>query len=196
MKEVFGDYVETGDVFEYLVISFDSTKMSLQERWKGNSISANFLAAYWGTFGPVFNPRLAHTEMKDIISWTANELIENAVKFSDTEHAYPIKIFLNLADDTLDFYVENSIAKSDIEKLKKRIFEIENNDASDLYFKQIEENAENENDESKLGMLTIKMDLGAELAWKFESKMSLIHKGTYVDTITTLVRLPIEKDIG
>ena len=193
MKEIFGDFVEIENVFEYLVISFDPTKLTMQERWRGNSISADFLAAYWGTFGPSYNPELSHTRMKDTISWTANELIENAVKFSDLESFYPIKIFLNLSSDTLDFYVENSISVSNSQRLKERIEEMQNADPSDLYFQQIEKNAENEDGESRLGFLIMKLDLGADIAWKIESKKSPSKGGEMVNTITTMVRLPITK---
>ncbi|MBN2527681.1 MAG: ATP-binding protein [Deltaproteobacteria bacterium] len=193
MAEVYGDFVEFEEVFEYLVISFDSSRLTVKERWKGNSISADFLAAYWGSLGPAFHPRLAHTQMKDTISWTANELIENAVKFADTSGFFPIKIFLNLAEDTLDFYVENSVSADAKKKLIDRIVEIQNNDASDLYFQQVEKNAVSDSDESSLGFLIMKMDLGAEIAWKFEKKESPNQRGIYVDTVITLVRVPIEK---
>ncbi|MBN2718733.1 MAG: ATP-binding protein [Deltaproteobacteria bacterium] len=193
MTEIFGDFVETGNIFEYLVISFDPSKMSMEQRWKGNSISANFLAAYWGTFCPSYSPELAHTQMKDTISWTANEMIENAVKFSDVNNFYPIKIFLNLSESTLDFYVENSISSENSNRLKARIREMETTDIADMYFKQIQDNAETNADESRLGFLIMKMDLGAKLGWKFETRKSPTDMSHDVETVTTMVRLPIEK---
>ena len=50
MSDLFGDFVEIGPATEFLILSFSSSSLPVQERWRNNSLSADFLANYWETF--------------------------------------------------------------------------------------------------------------------------------------------------
>ena len=112
----YGDFTESVPiVIEGLTIVFSPTSVSLKERWKNNSLSADFMADYFATFyalhGSDEEGRLAY--VKGAVSFVANELIENAMKFTDVE-GIPISIRLTMHQGELVFFASNgaSIAGS------------------------------------------------------------------------------------
>jgi hypothetical protein len=192
MSKTFGNYVEMGETREYLIISFSSSVLSIQDRWRNNSLSADFLANYWGTFFPAHPSESTHhhrTEVQDSVSYIANELLENAIKFSYEPAKIPIKIGIYLSTHLLRFYVSNSIDPQTIEPFHRYIQELLTEDPGELYIRQLERNAQEENStESRLGFLTLLNDYEAKLGWKFdtiqqESGESLV--------VTTMVELEI-----
>ena len=51
MTQKFGDFIdEMPDRQEYLIIAFSPSSISLQERWRNNGLSADFMADYFITF--------------------------------------------------------------------------------------------------------------------------------------------------
>jgi hypothetical protein len=53
MTEVFGHFVDIQNCHqEYLKINFSPTSVPLQQRWRNNGLSADFLADYISTFFP------------------------------------------------------------------------------------------------------------------------------------------------
>ena len=186
MHEIFGDYTESGNSKEFLIISFSPSNIPFDERWRNNGISADFLADYWGTFFPAHDSSSGHVEMKDAVSYIANELLENAVKFSYEDSEYPMSICLYLSDDNLYFYVTNSINPQRIEKFQSLIKELLTEDTDELYIRKLESNADDDTD-SGLGFLTIINDYETKLAWKFET----VQQELEVMVVTTMVALPI-----
>ncbi len=186
MCEIFGEYTESGDSKEFLIISFSPSNIPFQERWRNNGISADFLADYWGTFFPVHDSSSGHSEVKDAVSYIANELLENAVKFSYEASEYPMSIRLYLSDDKLYFYVTNSVNPQGIKSFQSLIRELLTEDTDELYIRKIESNADDDTD-SGLGFLTIINDYEASLAWKFEN----VQGEPDVMAVTTMVGLPI-----
>ncbi len=187
MPEIFGNYIEMEDTPEYLIISFSSSAMSIHDRWRTNSLSADFLADYWGTFFPAHgnSRKSGKVEVKDAVGYIANELLENAIKFSYEDANRPVKIGLFLCESELRFYVSNSIRPEKVGEFQDFIGKIMSLDTEELYLHQLESNAKDENaTESGLGYLTILNDYDAELAWKFEQ----FEKCT---TVTTMVRMEI-----
>ncbi len=186
MYEIFGDFIESGNSKEFLIISFSPSNIPFHERWRNNGISADFLADYWGTFFPVHDSSSGHAEMKDAVSYIANELLENAVKFSYEASEYPMSICLYLSDDNLYFYVTNSVNPEGIEKFQNLIRELLTEDTDELYIRKIESNVDDDTD-SGLGFLTIVNDYEAKMAWKFET----VQQEPETIAVTTMVRLPI-----
>ncbi len=184
MSEIFGDFIEMGNSQEFLVISFSPGTQSFQDRWRGNSLSADFLADYWGTFFPIHKDSRA--EVKDAVSYIANELLENAIKFSYKPSSYPMSICLYLSNDALRFYVKNSVNPETVGQFQHLIQRLLTEDLDELYLRQLEGNGFVGTD-SGLGFLTILNDYDAHLAWKFET----IQQTPEVITVTTMVRLPI-----
>jgi hypothetical protein len=174
MITIYGDFVEEklGE-HAYLAIGFSPSSVPLKQRWRNNGLSADFLADYFSTFFPVsdqdhhgINPR---DELKGTVSYIANELLENAMKFNDERSIYPVNIRLHLYPDHLVFLVTNSISPEQVESLQKRIQQLLHEDLENLYLQTLEENAEQDILEcSGLGLLSMINDYGAKLSWKLE----------------------------
>lgn len=173
MAMIFGDFIErevgTG---EYLRIGFHPTSVPLQQRWRNNGLSADFLADYVSTFFPGEDPSSAtrQIEIKDAISYIANELLENAMKFSfaSTHQLVSIEMFLEAGSVTL--YTFNCMDPDRVEPFQGFLQRLLTEDTDELYVEQIERNASDEGDEaSGLGFLTMVNDYDASLAWRFES---------------------------
>ena len=85
MIRTFGHFIARKDgQGEHLKIVFSPTSLPIQQRWRNNGLSADFLADYLTTFFPGDDRAVAecHAELKSAVSYVANELLENAMKFS------------------------------------------------------------------------------------------------------------------
>jgi len=192
MPNIMGNYIEAGNEREFLMINFSPNSIPLKQRWRNNGLSADFLADYWSTFFPSRkgNTTITHqTELKDAIAYIANELLENAMKFSYIQVQYPVRIALYLHEDEMRFYVTNSLNPTTTGKFKQFIHQLLTEDPDKLYISQLEANANDDldNDGSNLGFLTMINDYQAELAWKFET----IAESEPLVIVTTMVRLNV-----
>jgi hypothetical protein len=186
MKELFGKYIEKNDSMESIVIIFSSKILSFREHWRNNSLSANFIADYWGTF--FLTPgKTAENKMQDVVSFIANELLENAMKFSRTNDASTIEISLSLFEDDLRFYVTNRIGPDRTKEFKTYLNQLLARDPKEFYLEQLENYSEqNSQDVSRLGFLTLLNDYDATLGWKFETSDC-----PETITVTTMAQWPI-----
>jgi len=191
MKQTLGNFIEPQEGHgEYLKIGFQPSSITLQQRWHNNGLSADFLAGYMSTFFPGDDQASTarQAEIKDAISFIANELLENAMKFSyaQSQHTVTIEMFLDV--DVIKLYTVNSIAPDKIGSFQQFIGRLLTEDTDALYTEQLERNATGENEgASGLGFLTMLNDYGANLAWKFTP---LVPGGGGV-ALTTMVRLPV-----
>jgi hypothetical protein len=186
MKEIFGDYSEKINSTEFLIMSFSSKTLPIKDRWRNNGLSADFLAEYWGTFLPV-RDRSMINEVQDAVSFIANELLENALKFSHETDASIIRISLYLFDDSLRFYVSNPINTASCESFKAFVHRILKEDTHELYLAMLEDRDQDGEGVSRLGFLTILNDYEARMGWKFETANQ--PSGTI--TVTTMVQLRV-----
>lgn len=190
MTQIFGDFIaDLPTSEEYLIIGFSPSSMPLKQRWRNNGLSADFIADYFTTFFP--GDRVAEKgisikdEVKSAVSFIANELLENAMKFSDESSPYPVTIKLNLKSNNLVFWVTNSITSQQVEKLQTFIEDLTLNDPGDLFIRQLEK--EPSQGESGLGLLTMVNDYQAKLGWKFET----VQTDPLTLAVTTMVQLKI-----
>lgn len=192
MSEIFGCFVEEDQTSEYLILSFSSSHLSVQEQWRNNSLSADFLANYWGTFFLVGeSPTPLHAEVKDAVSYIANELLENAVKFHYKAANIPLKIAIYLGEHALQFYMTNSIDPATVASFQRYIQQLLTEDLGELFIQQLERNADDtDGEESHLGLLTILNDYQATVAWKFER----LPEELTTMLVTTMVELPIIRE--
>ncbi|WRH66037.1 MAG: ATP-binding protein [Planktothrix sp. GU0601_MAG3] len=189
MTQIFGDFVEVPPTSnEFLVIGFSPSSIPLKHRWRNNGLSANFMADYVTTFVPKSedDPATANlqNEIKSAVSFIVNELLENAMKFSDYTVNYPISIQLYLKTDRLIFVVVNSINQEKFESFQLFIEKLIHSDSQELYIEQVEKSLDSENS-SGLGYLTMINDYLARLGWKFEA----LQTEPKVLTVTTMVQL-------
>ena len=193
LTQIFGDFIDDlPPSQEYLIVGFSPSSVPLKQRWRNNGLSADFLADYFTTFFPSSQSDRAQSdrqaEIKSAVSYIANELLENAIKFNDETSQYPISIHLQLHNDKLVFLTTNSISAEAAEKFQAFIQELMTSDPNELYIHQLEKSAEDEsNTISGLGILTMINDYLAEIGWKFET----VQKETEVITVTTMVQLAV-----
>jgi hypothetical protein len=193
MTQIFGDFNDDlPEVQEYLTIVFSPSSAPLKQRWRNNGLSADFMADYFATFFPggeeASTEPDTQAEVKSAVSFIANELLENAMKFNEETSPYPISIRLQMHNDRLVFRATNSINPQSVRKFQTFVEELTNSDPSELYLRHLEKNAANESQsESGLGLLTMRNDYLAELGWKFET----VQKNPEVILVTTMVHLPV-----
>lgn len=190
MAQTFGDFIEVKEGSgEYLKISFHPASAPLQQRWRNNGLSADFLADYLSTFFPGDDPSSAERqiEIKDAISFIANELLENAMKFSCAAEHPTVSIEMILEPEMISIYAINSFDPNTIQPFQQFIQRILTEDTNELHLEQLERNAADDGDGSGLGFLTILNDYSASLAWKFTNGA----QGGDDVAVTTLVRFPV-----
>jgi hypothetical protein len=192
--KIFGDFIEDFDHdAEYLKIGFSPFSSSLKQRWRTNGLSADFIGDYLQTFFVGKPEKSSNIKIpipawsKNAVKYIANELLENAMKFSDETSKSATIIALYLYTNQLVFYVTNSIKPSDVDKFQAFIQELMRSDPHDLYFRRMEANASHENhSRSGLGFLSMICDYSAKLGWKFET---LKKTSIPITMVTTMVNL-------
>lgn len=192
MAQILGDYNDHLPVSqEYLTIVLSPSSAPLQQRWHNNGLSADFMADYFAAFFPrdqstVSSINSKKVEVKSAVSFIANELLENAMKFNDSDSDYPISITLQLHENSLVFLAKNSLPASAVADFQALIQELMSSDSNQLLIRQLEKNAEEENATgSGLGLLTMLSDYLAKIGWKFET----IQEDPKIVTVTTMVYL-------
>ena len=193
IKQILGDFIQNlPPSQEYLILSFSPSSTPLRQRWRNNGLSADFLADYLSTFFVNNNDRQLDSgkqaEVKSAVSYIANELLENAMKYGVETPSFPISIQIHLNSDLIVFQLTNSIHIDRIGEFQTHIETLIHCNPEELYISQLEKNAvEEDSEESGLGLLTMLNDYGAKLGWKFES---LPQDSTEI-TLTTMVQLKI-----
>jgi hypothetical protein len=192
MIQTFGDFIELPASQEYLIIGFSPSSIPLKQRWRNNGLSADFMADYLATFFPGNEDDSStierQAEIKSAVSYIANELLENAMKFNNETSEYPIDIKLQLESDGVIFSVVNSISPQAVEKFQAYIQQLLASEPSELYIQQLEKNAADEScTDCGLGLLTMLTDYTAKIGWKFQT----VHQDPEVIAVTTLVQLRV-----
>jgi hypothetical protein len=191
MIRIFGRFIERkDDQGEHLEIGFSPTSIPIQQRWRANGLSADFLADYLSTFFPGDDRAAAErqAEFKSAVSYVANELLENAMKFSYASSQHAISIAMYLEAEAVSLYVTNSIDPHAVAAFQQTIERLLTEDIDTLYMEQLMHNAESDSaDGSGLGYLTMLHDYGVALAWKFGPS----RHDPDVSTVTTMARLTV-----
>ena len=156
---------------ESLNLCFWPGYVPLQQRWRNNGLSADFLGDYVTTFFPLDDDdpstRNRQAELRGAVSYIANELLENAMKFHDASATEPINISLSLEQDCIVFQESNGASAEATERYRQFVEKLLASDPGELYLQQLEENALTDSS-AGLGYLTMINDYAAELAWRFE----------------------------
>lgn len=196
MTEILGNFIEKlPQNRDSLELTFIPSSRPIRQRWRNNRLSAYFVADYFSTFLPVSddepNSQRRKEETKGAVSYVANELLENAMKFNDENANYPIKFgihFIEAQELTVALFVTNSVSNERKEKFLGKIKEILNNDPQELYLQQLEQSVEVEDaNTSGLGLLTMINDYSATLGWKFET-LTLEPR---ITTVTTMAQITL-----
>jgi len=201
LPEIFGVFRENLPVEseeEFLQIGFAPISKPIENRWRNHGLSADFVADYLSTFIPISdeNPQNADRQvtLKSSVSYIANELIENAMKFNDHQ-AYVVQFSLRLLmeEETLQviLQVSNSLTSESAQKFKDFIREFLAIDPQEFYIHQMEASAEDDSGTaSGLGLVTMVNDHDASLGWKFETVPGRSPQ-SLIPIVTTMVQLSV-----
>jgi hypothetical protein len=182
----------SGGQYEYLMLEFSPLSVPLQSRWRNNGLSADFLGDYVTTFLPA-NGEVAAAEIRHAVTYIANELLENAMKYHQRGINIPIGIHLELSADSITVTVSNGVGFVGAQTYKSYVEGILSQDPNDLLVRQLEQNAlGKEANKSCLGLLTMINDYGVKLGWRFEPKAEHLD----IMTVTTRAVLPLMHHAG
>jgi hypothetical protein len=156
---------------EYLTLNFSPAATPLrQQRWKNYGLSADFLGDYFAAFFPGHEVPDNLINLKDTVkasvSFIANELLENAVKYSDGSINSPISITLYLSEQKIIFQVTNCAEPEVALEFQNFVQDIQSANLEELYIQQLEKTAMGEGG-SRMGLLTILHDYPTQGGWKF-----------------------------
>ena len=184
---------ERSNPCEYLTLAFSPTSAPLRSRWRNNGLSADFLADYVTTFLPTRDGRPApenrQNELKHAVTYVANELLENAMKYHQPEVEIPIRIHLELASDHIAVSVSNGASLVQAGRYKAFVEHLQEGDVDDMLLRQQEESAmASDSTVSGLGLLTMISDYEVQLDWSFD-----VHPTESESmTVTTSAVLPLK----
>ena len=187
--QVFGEFSEYPvDSREYLTFGFEPRD---QQLWEKNGLVADLLANYVAIFvltdATDPNSVKKQKQIKGIVSYIANELLQNATQYHDENlGSSSITIQLQLSDESLVLYVTNSIPPDQVDNFRSFIQKLLNTDPEEFYIHQMTRDREDDETTSGLGLLTMTQDYGAKLGWQFD-----IVQEPKKTTITTMVHLAI-----
>ena len=189
--EIIGNFINIDSCAEgeYLQLGFQPSSVPLKQRWRNNGLSADFLGDYVTTFFPKdeSDPETGarQAEIQNAVSYIANELLENAMKYSDEELQQPICLNMLLGQEHIVITEKNSTGNEGASRFRTFIDQLNSSDPMEMFVEQLEAKA-NEESGSGLGFLTMVNDYGVELSWRFEH-----FPDAAMATITTEVKLPV-----
>src|SRR5580692_3090799 len=148
-NQTFGYYgQELGERREYLTLAFSPLSAPLRSRWRNNGLSADFLGDYVTTFLPADGSTAAgegcQNEIKHAVTYIANELLENAMKYHEHNVDIPIGIHLELTGTQITVSATNGTSDEQALCYQKFVERILREDAGELLVRQLEESARGE----------------------------------------------------
>jgi hypothetical protein len=175
--QILGDFIQDfPPEHDSLELTFTPSSRPIQQRWRNHRLSAHFVADYLSSFLPLDEEDASSEkrikQSKGAVSYVANELLENAIKFTDNNSRYKVKFGIHFIEgiEIIAVIFATNFAKSEsVNKLQALIKEILSSDPNELYLQQLEKNAETESETSGLGLLTIINDYSAKIGWRFET---------------------------
>ncbi|HEY9598204.1 MAG TPA: ATP-binding protein [Cyanophyceae cyanobacterium] len=194
MNQLFGDFKEEIIAHHQLfMMDFFIQSIPLERRKKARYLYIAFITDYLANLFPVNEEDIRSYErqlqMKSAVTYIANELLENSMKFINEAVNYPIKFGLCSFEKGLVLVVSNCASREKLESFKDFVHELTTSDIDELYFRQLEKGAEEKSEESRLGFVSMMNDYSAKLGWKIET----INTDPEITTITTMVQLTTER---
>ena len=168
--EVLGAYAEPSDIpREYLTLAFSPLSAPLCSRWRNNGLSADFLGDYVHAFLPRDGGEPNTKLLQHAVTYVANELLENAMKYHAADRDVPISIHLDLTGDCIAISVTNSITAEQAACYRSFIAELLKGDPGELLIERLEQGARSDTPAatSCLGLLTMINDYSAQIGWRF-----------------------------
>ena len=193
MEKFLGNFLkEFPPEHDSLELTFTPSSQSLKKRWQNNRLSAYFVADYFSGFLPIdeTEERDRIKEGKAAVSYIANELLENAIKFHSNSANCKIIFgihFIQDRDMIAAIFATNTLELGQLYTLEKFIHKLLTYDLEDLYIHQVEKSLEEGSSESGLGLISMVKDYGAILGWKISDSKA----GSGFVTVTTMARVKV-----
>lgn len=178
VTQIFGEFIDQFPPdHDSLELTFTPSSRPIKQRWRNNRLSAHFVADYLSSFLPVDEQDASSEkrikQSKGAVSYVANELLENAIKFTDDTSSYKVRFGIHFIEDidVIAVIFATNCAKSETaNKLHEFIKDLlSSDDPNELYLQQLEKNAETDSETSGLGLLTMINDYSAKIGWRFET---------------------------
>lgn len=185
---------------EFLQLSFSPLSAPLRSRWRNNGLSADFLGDYATTFLPAetgATPTQAVARTKEIryaVTYVANELLENAMKYHVRECDAAIELQMELSPRRMVIRVCNAASGDQTRNYMSFADGIRDADPAELAARCFDEapapNPESGEyeDISGLGLITMMNDFNVKLDWNFRPW----RPGGDIQLVTTSATLEIE----
>jgi hypothetical protein len=197
VTQIFGEFI---DQFppenDSLELTFTPSSRPIKQRWRNNRLSAHFVADYLASFLPLDEQDASSEkrikQSKGAVSYVANELLENAIKFTDDDFNYKVKFGIHFVGETevvAVIFATNCANYETVHNLQALIKKLLSCDPNELYLQQLEKNAEaeTESETSGLGLLTMINDYSAKIGWRFETIPDCSDKMTVTTVAQILV---------
>jgi hypothetical protein len=192
MAKQIGHFREYSDVAEHLSVVFSKGSLPIKHRWRNNGLTADFVASYASTFldsRDSEDPRKLKRirEIKDSVSYVANELLENGLKYHDgrDDGEAGLSLRCEIREDGLILTVSNRASAAAAASLEALANELLERDISELYFEKLERSSA---ESSGLGLITMIHDYDAQLAWN----LNTLSAGTVAISTQAFISLPQE----
>ncbi|MCY7390406.1 MAG: ATP-binding protein [Leptolyngbyaceae cyanobacterium CAN_BIN12] len=175
--QTFGDFTQqVPSSQEYLTLNFSPTAAARKRRWGNYGLSADFLGDYFAAFFPgdeLPDSKINQRDtVKAAVSYIANELLENAVKYNDDSTGLPVSISLHLYERQIIFHVINFANQAIAEKYQAFVQVLLASDLDEFYMTQLEKTAMGGGG-SSMGVLTMMNDYSAQFGWQFQTLESM-----------------------
>jgi Uncharacterized protein conserved in bacteria len=178
VTQIFGEFIDQFPPdHDSLELTFTPSSRPIKQRWRNNRLSAHFVADYLSSFLPVDEQDASSEkrikQSKGAVSYVANELLENAIKFTDDTSSYKVRFGIHFIEDIdviVVIFATNCAKSETANKLHEFIKDLlSSDDPTELYLQQLEKNAETDSETSGLGLLTMINDYSAKIGWRFET---------------------------
>jgi hypothetical protein len=185
----------TGGPCEYLTLVFSPLSTPLRSRWRNNGLSADFVSDYVTTFLPIRDDlsflEVHQKAIRHAVSYVANELLENAMKYHQANVDTPIRIHLALTSEHITVTATNGVGSPQASVYKEYVTKLLAGEPEEMLMAQMEAVATGSTS-SSVGLLTMMNDYGAQLGWRFDIAPEL----TDTVAVTTTATLSLKRISG
>ncbi|OHE72341.1 MAG: hypothetical protein A2007_04770 [Verrucomicrobia bacterium GWC2_42_7] len=169
MKELYGIFEDTSSLPKLTSLQMQLNPEEFGIMWRHCDVFSKLITDYAGTFlQEKRDSRYTSRNwfgLKDSISYLANEMLENALKFRDGGE---ISFQIDILESQVVFFVTNIIHKSKVAKFQELLLYYGSKPAEDILLETLEKNSTGDSKASAIGLLTIINDHEAKVSWEFE----------------------------
>jgi hypothetical protein len=166
----YGDWQDMASVTALSYQRMTLNAADLTRFWRRCSLSSDFWSRYSALFVPVtaLPGQLSRAALESVLAYLLNELFENCAKFGDGPQGI-VRYQAWIQADSMTFQLTNQIDPAQQASFIRFIRELLENDPDELYFRRLEENAEENAKGSGLGYLTLIKDYGIRFGFQFSA---------------------------